>query len=240
MSNQKAPNFDEVGARLDKLFATNFTIPSVRELKAACGGKGSLSTYQTYLNRWVEDRRNASGTTAILLAIKAERNAHASVMSLLLTRLEQHMLAFPAGLDLVDDDDDVERDEATGEDRSLASQDPRSRTVGAADDGAPVPSDACDASTAFADIASRSEARFMDDDDVIVPGARFDQRPATHGPARQDRSAYMSTDRDSQLAKNTSLSRADGGGQQAALPLGTNQPAPGESDTAGGSTHGNA
>ena len=91
MSEQKAPSYDEVAARLDRIFSSTFALPTIRELKAACGGSGSLSTYQGYINRWSAERRSETGVSSIMLAMEAERKAHEQVMSLLAERLKAHM-----------------------------------------------------------------------------------------------------------------------------------------------------
>ncbi len=233
MSDKKAPSFDEVAARLDKMIATALTVPSVRDLRDACGGIGSLSTYQGYLNRWMEQRGNIAGVASVVLAIEAERRSHASMMSLLLARLEQHSRVFPP-FDVSDGDNHDEVQSAGVSDaRDAVGEDEFARREESA-----IASRLQEEDTAR--LAAQSVARFTHDEPAAQQGEPVSRPAAYHEQAAPARSASMPTASDFPKHQTSSLSRSDGGGQQAAYPLGTNRPAPGESDTAGGSRHGNA
>lgn len=87
MPDKIAPCYDEVASYLENIVRTTMTVPSVRDLKRACGGLGSIATYQTYLSKWLAESGNSSSPPNIVRAMEAERRTHAAIMSLYFSRM---------------------------------------------------------------------------------------------------------------------------------------------------------
>jgi len=129
--HRKAPAYEQARARLNSFFARTGKIPSIRELKAECGGAGSNETYQQYLKRWQAERSQASGTMPSLLALRNQVQANAEIMFAIIDQTMQQL----ARLGLLEDGqdgacdgdlDDTECDDGDpdfdGEDIGSASQ----------------------------------------------------------------------------------------------------------------------
>ncbi|MEE4211603.1 MAG: hypothetical protein V2I43_20345 [Parvularcula sp.] len=270
---RKAPGFDEAKAQIEHHVARSGKIPSVRALKAACGGAGSNETYQQFIERWKAERMQSSGILSTLIAIKGQVEAHAQIIN---TMIEQVMrpaalIGEPTGDGDQDDDaadneqidvDDVP--EPAGEGREIVPAASHARLTDqptACDDEpsataaetAPT-ADGPNAFTAAAPPAAdrtrsadeidalaenfglHAEARFLppDEEDDAAPEANTD------GEHEESRSAPVPTAEGSPDDTNTSLSRSNGGSQQAAFPFEPTKPDTGESDTNGGSANGTA
>lgn len=100
--HRKAPAYEQAKARLNSFFARTGKIPSIRELKADCGGAGSNETYQQYLKRWQAERSQASGTMPGLLALRNQVQANADIMIAIIDQTMQQV----ARLGLLEDGQD--------------------------------------------------------------------------------------------------------------------------------------
>lgn len=235
MTAQKAPAYEDVASHLDKMFTSTFTFPSVRDLKAKCGGAGSLSTYQAYKERWLEDRIGASGVQSILMAMRVERNTHDSVMDALNSRLARLLQIFPSADRCSEDDDldhraaerepdrrgdqeDVEEDNTTTSSDSFTDRDERG-------------------TDRAADIAAQSIARFVEDDPIPSANEAEGREPRSF---TFEHEAARPTDQIIPSKEDSAPSRFIGGGPQVAHPTEATQPGTGEGDTNGGSTNGYA
>ena len=226
MNEKKAPAYEEVARRLDRLFATTLTFPSVRELKAKCGNVGSLSTYQAYKDRWVADRLAGSGVEAVLMAMRMERDAHASVMTVLHGRLARLLQMFPGAKGISDDEaDDVEEDPGPSQDHGEGAH----RDITVKDEESSEQH--CRISERVRTVAEQSEARFTDKNDTDATNAASTKTPRPNAFGRDNADPI---DRAFSSNQYASSSRSSGGGRQTIHPIGTNRPAPGEDDTTGG------
>ena len=167
MNDKKAPAYEEAARHLDEIFVRTLTFPSVRELKAKCGNVGSLSTYQAYKDRWVEDRLAGSGIQAVMLAMKTERESHASIMNVMHGRLARLLQMFPEArgfpndeADNIGDDAGLTEDGGNGADRDTASAkiDEPSVQTGQVSERVEA-------------VAEKSEARFTDNDNTNITSA---------------------------------------------------------------------
>lgn len=129
--HRKAPAYEQAKARLNSCFARTGKIPSIRELKAECGGAGSNETYQQYLKRWQAEQSQASGTMPGLVALRNQVQANAEIMCAIIDQIMQHNArfglleggqdgAYDADLDNIECDDGDSDFE--GEDIGSASQ----------------------------------------------------------------------------------------------------------------------
>ena len=225
MNDKKAPAYEEAARHLDEIFVRTLTFPSVRELKAKCGNVGSLSTYQAYKDRWVEDRLAGSGVEAVLMAMRMERDAHASVMTVLHGRLARLLQMFPGAKGISDDEaDDVEEDagrsqyRGEGVDRDITVKD------GSSEHHRRV-------SERVRTVAEQSEARFTDNDDIDAASAALTGTPRPNAFGRGNADPI---DRAFPSNEHASPSRYSGSGQQVTHTTGTTKPASGEGDTTGG------
>ena len=226
MNDKKAPPYEEAARRLDEIFVRTLTFPSVRELKAKCGNVGSLSTYQAYKDRWVEDRLAGSGVEAVLMAMRMERDAHASVMTVLHGRLARLLQMFPGAKGISDDEaDDVEEDAGPSQDRGEdVDRDITVNDVESSEHHRRV-------SERVQTVAQQSEARFTDNDEIDAASAASTETPRPNAFGRDNADPI-----DQAFSSNNfaSPSRYSGGGRPATHPTGTNRPASGEGDTTGG------
>ena len=225
MNDKKAPAYEEAARHLDEIFVRTLTFPSVRELKAKCGNVGSLSTYQAYKDRWVEDRLAGSGVEAVLMAMRMERDAHASVMTVLHGRLARLLRMFPGAKGISDDEaDDVEEDSSPSQDRGEGVD----RDITVKDESSEHHRRVFER---LRTVAEQSEARFTDNDDIDAASAASTgtPRPNAFGWDNADPidRAFLSNE-------HASPSRYSGGGQQVTHTTGTTKPASGEGDTTGG------
>ena len=227
MNDKKAPAYEEAARHLDRIFTATLTFPSVRELKAKCGNVGSLSTYQAYKDRWLEDRLAGSGVEAVLMAMRMERDAHTSIMNVLNGKLARLLQMFPGAKGCPDDEADDVGDDA-GLTEACGSRADRDTATAKDDEPSVQPSRVSDR---VRTIAAQSEARFADHDKTGPPSAALigTPRPNAFGQDHAD-----PIDRAFPSNEHASPSRSSGGGQQATHPTGTNKPASGEGDTTGG------
>ena len=224
MNDKKAPAYEEAARHLDGIFVRTLTFPSVRELKAKCGNVGSLSTYQAYKDRWLEDRLAGSGIESILMAMRMERDSHASIMNVLNGKLARLLQMFPGARGYPDEETD---DVGDGAVQSQECGDGPDRDITASHD---KPSGQhLRAPERVQTVAERSEARFTDNDDTDTISAASTPRPNAFGWDNAD-----PIDRAFPSNEHASPSRSSGGGQQATHPTGTNKPGSGEGDTTGG------
>ena len=225
MNDKKAPAYEEAARHLDEIFVRTLTFPSVRELKAKCGNVGSLSTYQAYKDRWVEDRLAGSGVEAVLMAMRMERDAHASVMTVLHGRLARLLQMFPGAKGISDDEaDDVEEEAGPSQDRDEGID----RDITAKDESSEYHRRV---SERVRTVAQQSEARFTDNDDIDAASAMSTGTPRSNAFGRDNADPI---DRAFPSNEHASPSRSSGGGRQATHPTGTNKPGSGEGDTTGG------
>jgi len=228
MNDKKAPAYEEAARHLDEIFVRTLTFPSVRELKAKCGDVGSLSTYQAYKDRWVEDRLAGSGVEAVLMAMRMERDAHASVMTVLHGRLARLLQMFPGAKgisgDEADDVDDVEEDAGPSQDRG----DGVDRDITIKDESSEHHRRV---SERVRTVAQQSEARFTDNDDIDAASAASTGTPRPNAFGRDNADPI---DQAFPSNEHASPSRNSGGGQQVTHPTETTKPASGEGDTIGG------
>lgn len=227
MNDKKAPAYEEAARHLDRIFTTTLTFPSVRELKAKCGNVGSLSTYKAYKDRWLEDRLAGSGVESVLMAMRMERDAHASIMNVLNGKLARLLQMFPGAKGYTDEDAEDIHDGAVlshdgdeGTDRNTATaENDESRVQG---------HQVFDRARS---IAAQSEARFTEHNETGRGNAASVRKPGPNafGPDDDDPidRAFLSNE-------DASPSRSSGGGQQAIYPTETNKPASGEGDTRDG------
>ncbi len=267
--HRKALPYEQAKARLNSFFARTGKIPSIRELKAECGGAGSNETYQQYLKRWLTEQSQASGTMPGLVALRNQVQANAEIMFAIIDQLMRQN----ARLALLEDgqdgacDGDLDNTECDdgdpdfdGEDIGGASQARLTpQPIARGDEpAATVPESAptADGPGVFAAAAQPAAARTRPADQLIAlvenfglhAEARFlppnedDDAPraANTFGERESRSAPVPTDQGSPENTNTSLSRSNGGSQQAAFPFDPTKPETGESDTNGGSANGTA
>lgn len=226
MNDKKAPAYEEAARHLDRIFVRTLNFPSVRELKAKCGNVGSLSTYQAYKDRWLEDRLAGSGVEAVLMAMRMERDAHASVMTVLHGKLARLLQMFPGAKGISDHEaDDVEEDagpsrnRGEGVDRDITVNDDESsehhRRV----------------SERVRTVAEQSETRFTENDHIDAANAASAEtlRPNAFGRDNAD-----PIDRAFSSNQHASPSRSSRGGRPATHPTGTNRPVSGEGDSTGG------
>lgn len=89
--HRKALPYEQAKARLNSFFARTGKIPSIRELKAECGGAGSNETYQLYLKRWQAEQSQASGTMPGLLALRYQVQANADIMIAIIDQTMQQV-----------------------------------------------------------------------------------------------------------------------------------------------------
>ena len=232
MAEPQAPPFEEVATHLSEIFAGSFTIPSVRELKERCGGKGSIATYHDYIKRWMDERKSDAGIEATFLAITAEKNSHDAVMSMLFGRLKQQIM-----LSRKPADEPRSGEPRTQEYRS--SDAPVSNGKPACD-----PKDAAsmeqNLDEAFRRVAAGSVVRFAHATETTRETMDQSASNEERGLEMSGCSAQVPNVLDDPDNNNASLSRSNGGGHQAAYPAGSTQPAEGESDTFGGSANGTA
>ena len=223
MASRKAPTYEVACDELDRHFVKNHQILTTRQLKTACGGSGSNETYHEYIARWRADRVERSGALSTLLSIRNHVDSSRKTMDLLVDRLSQQLAMCP--LDLpdasaeADDDGDGESiEEPVGqEDRQRADQ----GHILATEQDRKIEIDRLSANAAQA-----SEARFHGEEMPFAPERAY-RSTMVETPKRNGelKSPFPQDEND------TSLSRADTGSQQAALPLGANQSGTGERET---------
>lgn len=269
---RKASGYDEAKAQIELYIVRFGKIPSIRNLKAACGGAGSNETYQQFIDRWQAELMQSSGILPTLIAIKNQIEANAKIINALIEQVMRNAALLgvhPADSDHGDDDaahEQVVVDDAPGpgaEEPEIVPTASQARltpqpTACDAEPAATVPepaptADGPGAFTAAAPPAAprmhpadelkalmenfgrHAEARFLspDEDDDASHTAN------TYGE-RVSRSAPVPTGQGSPENTNTSLSRSNGGSQQAAFPFEPTKPETGESDTNGGSANGMA
>lgn len=76
----KAPPYEVAKMHLDTHFNKTAKILSTRDLKAACGGEGSLETYLHYIKRWQSERLQGSGIIPALFAMKQHLQSSATIL----------------------------------------------------------------------------------------------------------------------------------------------------------------
>ncbi len=267
---KKAPAYDKAKATLDSHLAKTGKILTIRQLKAACGGVGSNETYQQYMGQWREDRMKASGLNATLLAIRNQTESHAAIMKSLIDQAMLQIALSAVADDIVATDaekvEEIDPDcEIDGE--PVLRTEGEQVSEGKADDPNRIESagSSCATPVAPAHEMSRSEepaisstperTRSADEIDALAKAFVASSEPlfldasespsgsedhTQHGDHVESRSALVPTVQDTTTNAHASLSRFDGGGQQATLPLESNKPEQGESDTSGGSANGTA
>ena len=216
MAEKSAPPFEQARCILDEHFNRTFDILTVRQLKAACGGSGSLSTYSEYRERWRQDRVSRSGVISTFLALQNQIDAFTKTLNNTVDNLRSQFKGVP--LSMPDDEmlPEADRTKALGE-ASLAdeSEEPiRTTEV--------VPNEAdeseCERLRRLAEIAAaKSEPRFLDE--PPAKGAVVGGPKANHERASpSNRSEHKALEKE-----GDPLSRADTSGHQATLPLGATQ-----------------
>lgn len=167
--HRKAPAYKQAKARLNACFAKTGKIPSIRELKAECGGAGSNETYQQYLKRWQAERSQASGTMPGLLALRNQVQANADIMIAIIDQTMQQV----ARLGLLEhdqagaDDTDLDNTECDGGDPDFDDEDIGSASQARLIDQ-PTAGDA-DQSADKADAAREPEHADADADAPVAP-----------------------------------------------------------------------
>lgn len=220
MSGPKAPTYEEVAAYLNDRRKKGLPLPSVREIKATLGGRGSLSTYKDYRDRWAATLVSGSGLAAIIASIRAELAAYTAALDLQLMRLERAEAAkeelLPAGLQRNNQDHgefDPQLVWGYGDEMPFAHQVARENAL-------------------FEELAQHSHARFLEHGEDAI----FDLSVAAwHGRAELERSALVPTTDMQRPHEEALLSRHDADGFKPVLALVPKQPMPGESNTYGGS-----
>lgn len=236
---KKAPSYDVVRAQAANILSNTGKAPTVRQLKAECGGSGSLATYSEYLKRWSAEALAGSGLLASLLAVKSQVEAHCKMVCMLVEQASAQARFVPYGeygeSDVEDDDDDVADDRGS----DVMQTD--------LEDAVIYPNDAAEDDEWFEYrldmIAEQSIARFCGDDDYEVDNSTSDVSHSERvdlGSAMPDRSATPPTEAHFNDSQNTPPYRADGGSQQAAHPLGATPPAQGEGGTISDGENGHA
>lgn len=92
--HRKALPYEQAKARLNSFFARTGKIPSIRELKAECGGTGSNETHQQYLKRWQAEQSQASGTMPGLVALRNQLQANFEIATAIIDQIMQHNARF--------------------------------------------------------------------------------------------------------------------------------------------------
>ena len=77
---RKAPCYDVAKAHLDTHFTQTAKVLATRDLKAACGGEGSLETYSYYIKRWQSEKLQGSGIVPTLLGLKQQLQANTAIV----------------------------------------------------------------------------------------------------------------------------------------------------------------
>lgn len=81
---RKASPYEVAKAQLDSHFTKTATVLPTRDLKAACGGEGSLETYSYYIKCWQGEMLQGSGIVPTLVAIEQQLQASAAIIGALL------------------------------------------------------------------------------------------------------------------------------------------------------------
>ena len=159
------------------------------------------------------------------MAMRMERDAHASVMTVLHGRLARLLQMFPGAKGISDDEaDDVEEEAGPSQDRDEGID----RDITAKDESSEYHRRV---SERVRTVAQQSEARFTDNDDIDAASAMSTGTPRSNAFGRDNADPI-----DQAFSSNNfaSPSRYSGGGRPATHPTGTNRPASGEGDTTGG------
>ena len=216
MTKKSAPAFEHACAILDAHYNQSLKILTVRQLKSACGGSGSLSTYSEYRDRWRQDRILQSGIFSTLLVFESQIEGFAKGATHTLNTLRSQMQTVP--LFMPDDEALPEADPTKpAEDASLEGEKEGTiRTTEA------VPNESVESENEgvkrLAEIAAaKSEPRFLDGSSRQGDAGDKD---AVHPERAMPRERF---EKEAPEKEKAPLSRADMGGQQSTLPLGANQ-----------------
>ncbi len=223
MASRKAPTYEVVCEELDRHFVKTHQVPTTRQLKTACGGSGSNETYHDYIARWRADRVERSGALSTLLSIRNHVDSSKKMMDLLVDTLSQQLAMCPVDLNDASVGADGGGDGSSVEEP--VGQDDRK----SADQGAIPPTEQdrqIEIDRLAANAARASEARFHSEEMPFAPERAYRTTPVETPDRNGEPKSPFSPEE-----KDTSLSRADTGSQQAALPLGANQSGTGERET---------
>lgn len=216
MAEKSAPPFEQARHILDEHFNRTFDILTVRQLKSACGGNGSLSTYSEYRERWRQDRVSRSGVISTFLALQNQIDAFTKTLNNTVDNLRSQFKGIP--LSMPDDDmlREADRTHAPSEAGSVYERKEPIRTT----EAVPLEPDHSERERLrkLAEIAAaKSTPRFLDESPA--EGAVVGRPEANH-----ERASPSNRSEQKALEKEVDpLSRADTSGHQATLPLGANQ-----------------
>ena len=224
MTKKLAPPFEAACEELDSYFRKTHHIMTTRQLKAACGGHGSNETYLEYIRRWTAERVERTGVLSTVLSLHNQIESFTKTIDLLLSTLSDQLRMCPIesstedeeGASFIESTADHGND-STNPHTAMTSENPG---VHASEEDSPT------RVARLADSAAQaSEVRFLDENTVdasekqhrgeLTDGASPSARPTPIAPETGD----------------ASLSRAETGSRQAALPLGTTQSATDERET---------
>lgn len=223
MASKKAPTYEVACDELDRHFVKTHQVLTTRQLKSVCGGSGSNETYHEYIARWRADRVERSGALSTLLSIRNHVDSSKKTMDLLVDTLSQQLAMCPldltdASAEADDDGDEASIEEPVGQDdRQGADQ----GTIPATEKDREI-----EIARLAANAAQASEARFHSEEMPFAPERSYRSTPVETPERNGEPKSPFPQDE-----KDASLSRADTGSQQAALPLGANQSGTGERET---------
>lgn len=99
----KAPPYEVAKMHLDTHFNKTAKILSTRDLKAACGGEGSLETYLHYVKRWQSERLQGSGIVPTLLGLKQQLLANTAIVEAMVDQALRQLTSLGAVADEIED-----------------------------------------------------------------------------------------------------------------------------------------
>lgn len=100
---RKAPGYEVAKAHLDTHFTQTAKIFATRDLKAACGGEGSLETYSYYIKRWQSEKLQGSGIVPTIFALKQQQQAYTAIFDAMIDQALRLLTSLGAVADEIDD-----------------------------------------------------------------------------------------------------------------------------------------
>lgn len=100
---RKAPCYDVAKAHLDAHFTQTAKVLATRDLKAACGGEGSLETYSYYIKRWQSEKLQGSGIVPTIFALKQQQQAHTAIFDAMIDQALRLLTSLGAVADEIGD-----------------------------------------------------------------------------------------------------------------------------------------
>jgi hypothetical protein len=102
-SKPKAPPYGVAKIHLDTHFNKTAKVLSTRDLKAACGGEGSLETYLHYIKRWQSERLQGSGIIPALFAMKQQLHSSVTILDAMVDQAMRLLTSLGAVADEIED-----------------------------------------------------------------------------------------------------------------------------------------